>query len=63
MQHLTPEERRGRLARLILRGAYLYARNQGWVAEEQPVVNSEKETPAASDSPAQPESLKPGIAD
>ncbi|OGS33004.1 MAG: hypothetical protein A2218_10485 [Elusimicrobia bacterium RIFOXYA2_FULL_53_38] len=31
MNHLTPVERQERLARLILRGVYLYAQSQGWI--------------------------------
>jgi len=41
MEHLTPSERKERLARLLLRGAYLYARSQGWVDENNNRVSLE----------------------
>lgn len=41
MEHLTLAERRERLARLLLRGVFLYAQKQGWVNENNERISND----------------------
>jgi hypothetical protein len=42
-ENLTQEERLNRIAEILLKGIYLYAEQQGWIKEDNPINCTKKQ--------------------